>query len=58
MPVIGCVLYRARRNRPVSVSAGSGRTRPARVARASTSAGVSATAGADPAAANPRSMAA
>ena len=56
--VIGYVLYLARRNRPVSVSARLDLTSPARVARASTSAGVSATAGADPAAANPRSIAA
>ena len=55
---MGYVLYLARRNRPVSVSAGSALTSPARLARASTSAGVSATPGADPAAANPRSIAA
>jgi hypothetical protein len=51
--VIGSALYLARRNRPVSAPAEADLTIPAAVARASTSVGVSAAAGAEPAAAKP-----
>ena len=56
--VIGSELYLARRNSPAIRAAEPDLTSPAPVARASTSAGVSAAAGAEPAAAKPRSIAA